>query len=132
MIPTGVFRANKLPLVRFADRLDPMIPYGHECLQRLARVSNPCERAGIKAYSEDLRLRVLAACDRGMARKEVAETLDVSVWNVRRYATSRGGHCWHDERPKPMLPWSRTAAGLARVAGSLVLDQGRRAATVGQ
>src|ERR671921_2245628 len=39
----------------------------------------------MRAYSKDLRLRVLAAVDRGMPRREVAETFGVSVSTVKRY-----------------------------------------------
>ena len=39
----------------------------------------------MKAYSKDLRLRVLAAVDRGMAREEVAKTFGVSVPTIKRY-----------------------------------------------
>jgi transposase len=43
----------------------------------------------MRAYSKDLRLRVLAACDRGMSRKEVAETFGVSVATIKRYLKLR-------------------------------------------
>ena len=48
-----------------------------------------CETLGMRAYSKDLRLRVLAACDRGMSRKEVAETFGVSVATIKRYLKLR-------------------------------------------
>jgi transposase len=50
---------------------------------------NPCEAARMRAYSKDLRLRVLAAVDRGMPRKEVAETFGVSVSTLKRYLRLR-------------------------------------------
>ncbi len=50
---------------------------------------HPCEAAGMRAYSKDLRLRVLAAVDRGMPRGEVAETFGVSVSTVKRYLRLR-------------------------------------------
>ena len=50
---------------------------------------NPYEAAGMKAYSKDLRLRVLAACDRGMPREEVANTFGVSVSTLKRYLRLR-------------------------------------------
>ncbi len=50
---------------------------------------NPCEAAGMRAYSKDLRLRVLAAVDRGMPRKEVAETFGISVSTIKRYLKLR-------------------------------------------
>jgi transposase len=43
----------------------------------------------MRAYSKDLRLRVLAAVDRGMPRGEVAETFGVSVSSVKRYLRLR-------------------------------------------
>ena len=43
----------------------------------------------MKAYSKDLRLRVLAAVDRGMPRKEVAETFGVSLPTIKRYLRLR-------------------------------------------
>lgn len=43
----------------------------------------------MKAYSKDLRLRVLAAVDRGMPRKEAAETFGVSASTVKRYLRLR-------------------------------------------
>jgi transposase len=43
------------------------------------------ETRSMKPYSKDLRLRVLAAVDRGMPRKEVAQTFGVSEPTIRRY-----------------------------------------------
>ena len=43
----------------------------------------------MKAYSKDLRLRVLAAVDRGMPRREVARTFGLSVSTVKRYLKLR-------------------------------------------
>lgn len=43
----------------------------------------------MNAYSEDLRLRVLAAVDRGMARKEVVRTFGVSIAIIGRYLRRR-------------------------------------------
>jgi transposase len=72
---------------------------------------NPCEAAGMRAYSKDLRLRVLAAVDRAMPRGEVAETFSVSVWTVKRYLRLRretGG-----VEPKPIPgPSARKRAAL--------------------
>ena len=48
-------------------------------IQRFAWALILCEGAGMKAYSKDLRLRVLAAVDRGMPRREVARTFGLSV-----------------------------------------------------
>ena len=59
-----------------------------------------CEGAGMKAYSKDLRLRVLAAVDRGMAREEVAKTFGVSVPTIKRYLKLRRET--GDVEPKPI------------------------------
>ncbi len=61
---------------------------------------DPCESTGMKAYSQDLRLRVLAACDRGMPRQQVAETFGVSVSTIKRYVKLREET--GDVRPTPI------------------------------
>jgi transposase len=38
----------------------------------------------MKAYSRDLRLKVLDAVDRGMPRKEVARVFGISVPSIKR------------------------------------------------
>jgi transposase len=43
----------------------------------------------MNAYSKDLRLRVLAAVDRGMPRKEVVKTFGVSLATIGRYLRRR-------------------------------------------
>ena len=43
----------------------------------------------MKAYSKDLRLKALAALDRGMSRKEVARTFELSVSTLKRYLRLR-------------------------------------------
>jgi transposase len=43
----------------------------------------------MNAYSKDLRLRVLAALDRGMPRKEVVKTFGVSIATIGRYLRRR-------------------------------------------
>jgi transposase len=43
----------------------------------------------MNAYSKDLRLRVLAAVDRGMPRKEVVNTFGISVATIGRYLRRR-------------------------------------------
>ena len=61
---------------------------------------NPYESADMKAYSKDLRLRVLAAVDRGMPRAEVAKTFGVSASTIKRYLKLR--RQTGDVRPKPI------------------------------
>jgi len=43
----------------------------------------------MNAYSKDLRLRVLAALDRGMPRKEVVRTFGLSIATIGRYIRRR-------------------------------------------
>ena len=43
----------------------------------------------MKPYSKDLRLKVLDAADRGMARKEVAEVFGISLASVKRWLKRR-------------------------------------------
>ena len=43
----------------------------------------------MKPYSIDLRLRVLAAVDRGVPRKEVAKTFSVSMPSIKRWLKLR-------------------------------------------
>src|SRR5215216_3470514 len=56
----------------------------------------------MKPYSKDLRIRVLAAVDRGMPRGEVAETFGVSEPTVRR--------CRRRSRATPTSPSRSTAS----------------------
>jgi len=43
----------------------------------------------MKAYSEDLRKKILQAVDRGMPKSEAARTFGVSRSSVKRYAAAR-------------------------------------------
>ena len=43
----------------------------------------------MNAYSKDLRLKTLAAIDRGIPRKEVAELFGVSISTIKRWLTRR-------------------------------------------
>jgi transposase len=43
----------------------------------------------MNAYSKDLRLRVLAAVDRGIPRKEVADLFGVSLSSIKRWLRRR-------------------------------------------
>ena len=40
----------------------------------------------MKAYSEDLRKKIVAALERGMTKAQAARTFDVSLSSVKRYA----------------------------------------------
>src|SRR5215216_1145421 len=59
-----------------------------------------CEAQGMKPYSKDLRLRVLAAVDRGMPRKEVAKTFGISLPTIKRYLKRH--RQTGDVEPKPI------------------------------
>jgi transposase len=54
----------------------------------------------MKAYSEDLRIRVLAALDGGMSQAQAVSTFQVSVSSIRRWRTQQAtlGHL-HPKRP---------------------------------
>ena len=54
----------------------------------------------MKPYSRDLRVKVLAAVDRGMPRKEVARVFGVSEPTIRRYLRLRRET--GDVEPKPV------------------------------
>jgi transposase len=54
----------------------------------------------MKAYSKDLRLKVLAAVDRGMPRAELAKTFGVSVSTIKPYLKLR--RQTGEVRPKPI------------------------------
>jgi transposase len=43
----------------------------------------------MKAYSEDLRAKILQALDRGMPKSEAARTFGVSRSSIKRYAAAR-------------------------------------------
>jgi transposase len=43
----------------------------------------------MKPYSKDLRVRVLAAVDRGVPREEVAKTFSVSMPTIKRWLRRR-------------------------------------------
>ena len=51
----------------------------------MSRVHHRC----MKAYSEDLRKKILEAVDRGMPKSEAAKTFSVSRSSVKRYAAAR-------------------------------------------
>jgi transposase len=51
----------------------------------------------MKAYSEDLRKKILQAVDRGMPKSEAAKTFGVSRSSIKRYAAAR-------REGKPLAP----------------------------
>jgi transposase len=67
----------------------------------------------MKAYSEDLRKKIVAAIERGMSKAQAARLFDVSLSSVKRYSrtASRGGSL--EPRKSPGRP--RKADEKARV-----------------
>ena len=64
----------------------------------------------MKPYSKDLRLRVLAAVDRGVPREEVARTFSVSVPTIKRWLKRRRETGDVEPRPIPGRPRLKGAA----------------------
>jgi transposase len=60
----------------------------------------------MRAYSMDLRERVLAAVDRGTPRKEIVRTLGVSEPTIRRYLRLRRETGSVASKPYPKRPFS--------------------------
>jgi transposase len=60
----------------------------------------------MRAYSMDLRKRVLAAVDRGTPRKEIVRTLGVSEPTIRRYLRLRRETGSVAPKPYPKPPFS--------------------------
>ena len=58
----------------------------------------------MKPYSKDLRIRVLAAVDRGVPREEVASTFSVSVPTIKRWLKRRRETGDVDAKPIPGRP----------------------------
>jgi transposase len=64
----------------------------------------------MKAYSEDLRLRIVAAVDGGMPRSEAARTFEVGRATVKRYLALRRATGALAPRPRAGPPPVTTAA----------------------
>jgi transposase len=73
----------------------------------------------MKAYSEDLRLRVVAAIDGGMPRSEVVRVLGVSRATVARYLRLRRERGAVVPRPRHGPPPIKTTALAAALPGRL-------------
>jgi transposase len=69
----------------------------------------------MKPYSKDLRLRVLAAVDRGVPREEeVPKTFSVSVASIKRWLNRRRETGNVEPRPIPGRPATKKGAMLQR------------------
>ena len=64
----------------------------------------------MKPYSKDLRLRVLAAVDRGVTREEVEKTFSVSVPTIKRWLKRRRETADVEPKPIPGRPRLKGAA----------------------
>jgi len=64
----------------------------------------------MKPYSKDLRMRVLAAVDRGAPREEVARTFSVSVPTIKRWLRRRRETGGVEPKPIPGRPRVKGAA----------------------
>ncbi len=62
-------------------------------LQRLAALLNPGHHVRMRAYSEDLRTKIVEAVQRGMGQSEAARSFGVNLSSVKRYvrAIRKGG-----------------------------------------
>jgi len=67
----------------------------------------------MRAYSKDLRLKVLAAVDRGMPRKEVTRVFGVSSPSIERWLSSGEGRA-EEWIPNPYPRSSGQERGAAR------------------
>jgi transposase len=68
----------------------------------------------MKPYSKDLRLRVLAAVDRGVPREEAPKTFSVSVASIKRWLNRRRETGNVEPRPIPGRPATKKGAMLKR------------------
>ncbi|MGH3147087.1 MAG: helix-turn-helix domain-containing protein [Rubrobacter sp.] len=73
----------------------------------------------MKPYSKDLRIRVLAAVDRGERREEVAKTFSVSVPTIKRWLKRRRETGGVEAVPIPGRPRVKGAALQAWLPGHL-------------
>jgi transposase len=73
----------------------------------------------MKPYSKDLRLKILAACDRGMPRKEVSRIFGVSEPTIRRYLRLRRETGGVQPKPVPGPPARKGRALEAALPGQV-------------
>lgn len=76
----------------------------------------------MKAYSEDLRQRIVEALDRGMSRLEVVRTFHVSLATIKRYLKQRRDTGQLTPKSRPGRPATKGVALAAQVEHLLVAD----------
>src|SRR5918995_7083923 len=76
----------------------------------------------MKPYSKDLRVKVLAAVDRGMLRKDVAQIFGVSEPTIRRYLRLRRQTGDVEPRPLPGPPAPKREALEERLPAQVRLN----------
>src|SRR5258708_19143829 len=75
--------------------LNPLLPHPllwinhRHTLRAVYKRVELCYTAGMKAYSQDLRQRVVRAVDAGQSQAEIAKTFAVSVATIKRYLKQR-------------------------------------------
>jgi transposase len=88
-----------------------------------------CDHRRMKAYSEDLRKKIVAAIERGMPKAQAARLFDISLSSVKRYSrTARQGGSL-EPRKSPGRP--RKTDEKARVLLKKDVEE-RPAATISQ
>src|SRR3712207_6990190 len=83
----------------------------------------------MRAYSEDLRKKIVAAIERGMSKAQAARTFDVSLSSVKRYA--RSARQGESLTPKKSPGRTRKVDEKAQVLLERDVEE-RPAATIGQ
>jgi transposase len=73
----------------------------------------------MRPYSKDLRLKIMAACDRGIPRGEVSRIFGVSEPTIRRYLRLRRQTGGVDPRPVPEPPARKGDALEAALPGQV-------------
>jgi transposase len=76
----------------------------------------------MKAYSKDLRLKVLDAVDRGMPRKEVARIFGISLPSIKRWIKRRRESGDVEAKPIPGPPARKGAVLEGWLPGQLESD----------
>jgi transposase len=72
----------------------------------------------MKPYSKDLRMKVLAAVDRGTPREEVAEVFGVSVASIKRWLKRRRETGEVEPKPNPGPPPAKKGSSLEQALPS--------------